>query len=156
MSSIKRARDEEVPECGCPKGYCFAYNSDCVYEWPCNPVCRDGCGICAECIHIGACSNCGQDANDGKTLRCTCEIGKQVMEAADEEESSAKKPKTEEPTKNGRKTITLIQRIEYQVQVEVDEKDLDEGMEADQIIEKYLNGMPDWYGGGETCFIDDN
>ena len=64
--------------------------------------------------------------------------------------------KAQEKPQKRRKTITLIQRVEYQLQVEVDEQDLDEGMDAYDIIDKYLNGMPDWYGGGEQYFIDDN
>ena len=54
------------------------------------------------------------------------------------------------------KMITIIQRVEYQVQVEVSEEDIAEGMDANSIIDKYLKGMPNWYGGGETVYIDDN
>jgi len=54
------------------------------------------------------------------------------------------------------KMVTIIQRVEYQVQVEVSEDDLNAGMDAHEIIEKYLKGMPNWYGGGETVYIDDN
>ena len=71
-----------------------------------------------------------------------------ALAAETQDEVPVKQPKR-------RKTITLIQRVEYQCQVEVDEDDLDEGMDADEIIEKYLDGMPDWYGGGEMCYIDD-
>jgi len=81
----------------------------------------------------------------------------EIMNAALAAETQDKVQEKPQKRQKRTKTITLVQRVEYVLDVEVDEQDIDNGMEPDEIIEKYLEGMPEWYiCRGETLFIEDD